>query len=98
MIRTHWYTGSVKLAAAFLVVLIASLAAVDPVLCPDGCTDDAQPTHPGACLSCQNGIVTTELQDPVSAPMRLKSQPELPSFHVTLPPSTGIEHPPRFSA
>ena len=63
----HGYTERVRKLVVALIVLVASLAAVDPLLCPDGCTDNASSVHPGACLFCQNGIVTTEGHNPITA-------------------------------
>src|ERR1700752_4628619 len=43
-----------RFVGALLLAVVASLAAVDPVLCPDGCSDNAGTQRPGACLSCQH--------------------------------------------
>jgi hypothetical protein len=98
--QTVWagiLAGVRRFVAAFVLVLVAALAAVDPVLCPDGCSDNARP-QPGACLSCQHGILTTEPHDPISTPIRIHAQPAPPHFRLTLPPSHAIDHPPRLTA
>src|SRR5262245_49842563 len=93
---TRLYTGCVcRFVAAFVLALIASLAAVDPVLCPDGCSDNARALHPGACLSCQHGIITTELENPISTPIRISLHPETPVLRLMFTPSHAIDHPPR---
>jgi hypothetical protein len=90
-----------RLAASLLLTVFVSLTAADPLVCPDGCADDAQhsgeSSHPGACLSCQNGMASTEPLDPISAPAPIESHPKAVAFRLTVPPSHAIEHPPRFN-
>ena len=90
-----------KLAAALLVVFTC-LAAVDGIVCPDGCTDDApksgQAAHPGSCLACLNGVALTATVIPLTSLMPLTSEPPPVVLKFTVCPSHDIDHPPRFSA
>jgi len=90
-----------KLFTICLLAVVTCLVAADPLLCPDGCTDAqhaGQPSHPGACLSCQNGIVSTDSIEPVSAPSLIESRPIAPEGSLPSSPSHAIDHPPRLSA
>ena len=53
-----------RLLAAFMLVVTSLAAGSDPLLCPDGCTDDSAqqastpaPAH-ADCLACRNAIST----------------------------------------
>jgi hypothetical protein len=52
-----------RLVAALVLVIFASLSAIDGVCCPDGCTNEAQNTSPeqhapdeGVCMLCTGGV------------------------------------------
>jgi hypothetical protein len=81
--------------------MVTGLALADPLICPDGCTDDAQhssgASHAGACLSCHHGIVTTEPQDPVGAPIGIASELKELILQSPIALVRDIEHPPRFA-
>ena len=56
------YNRRVRRCAAILVlILFASLNAIDGICCPDGCTHDqtspaGDPTSGGACVLCTGGV------------------------------------------
>ncbi len=81
-----------------LLTVFVSLTAADPLVCADGCTNGNPDSHPGACLSCQNGMASPELLHPVSAPMAVASELIAVAFRLTTPLSHAIEHPPRLNA
>jgi hypothetical protein len=91
-----------KLVAAVLVALLTSLASVDAIACPDGCTDEAQehnagqPASSGAgCMLCQHAVspaVSIAILSPVEPVQRFHGPP---SPDLVVSPSIGIEHPPR---
>jgi hypothetical protein len=90
-----------RVLAAFTVIVLAILACSDPLLCPDGCTDEptqqaGTPTPAHAdCLACRNAI-STALATFDLTPGRLTapSERDLPQL---IPDSTpfSIDHPPR---
>lgn len=93
------YTANVRrFLAALLLTVFVSLTAADPLVCADGCTNGSPDSHPGACLSCQNGMASPELLHPVSAPIAIVSDALTVAFRLTTPPSYAIEHPPRLNA
>jgi hypothetical protein len=53
-----------RVLAAFTVIVLATLASSDPLLCPDGCAEEPQqkastpsPEH-ADCLACRNALST----------------------------------------
>ena len=97
------YTDRVRrLFAICLLAIFTALVAADPLICPDGCTDAAQhasqSSHPGACLTCQNGIVSTDLADPINAPTLIAFRLAVLACGLCTSPAHAIEHPPRFIA
>lgn len=89
-------------AAIFMLVLFASLNAVDGISCPDGCTHTengssslSTSSSDGVCLLCTGGVARPALEDvspglPVSASV-VKSPAIGPTDGSTNPP----ERPPR---
>lgn len=90
-----------RLLATLTVLIIATLACSDPLLCPDGCTDEPQqqagataPAH-GDCLTCRNAISTAlPTFDLTPGGLTEPSDRDLPQL---IPDSTtfSIDHPPR---
>lgn len=91
--------------AGILLVLVASLAATDPLFCPDGCTrtdraasehqgDPVQPA--GTCLSCQAGVAPASEIVAATTPAIVSSEraPQTNAYPVSAAPAS-IEHPPR---
>jgi hypothetical protein len=86
-----------------MLVLFASLNAMDGFCCPDGCTRGQQsPPHQhnpesadGMCMLCLGGVDSSELQD--LSPCRIVTgRVGLPPFaHHLDAPSDPVEHPPR---
>src|SRR5262245_31213362 len=100
------YNQRMRLIAALMLAVVAFLHGADPLLCPDGCTDDNQPqqsapvsTHnaPGACLLCHSGLLADPNIPPptvvlVESGIAPQPEPDL-AFHT----AGRIEHPPRLS-
>jgi len=87
--------------AALMLVLLATLACSDPLLCPDGCTDEPRqqasaPATPHAdCLACRHAISTAlpafDLTPGGFAEPSDQSLPQLTPDSIPL----SIDHPPR---
>jgi hypothetical protein len=99
------YNGQVRrLIAALTLVLVTVLHATDPVICPDGCTDDARQSHsatipghdaPSSCLLCQSSMTAgPEILAPSVSLAKIVSVP-LPDIRLPMNPARRIEHPPR---
>ena len=90
-----------RLVAAAMLVLLAALACADPLVCPDGCNDDAQqqagapaPTH-ADCLACRNAISTAQPAFDLSpGGMAQANVQSVPPGTLYLEPAS-IDHPPR---
>ena len=91
-----------RFLAAVMLVLFASLNAMERVCCPDGCTHEPQssserhaPDGDGACFLCLGGVDTSVQQDlsPSSAAGPGVVPPPLVHYIDALPDS--VEHPPR---
>ena len=90
-----------RLVAAAMLVLLAALACADPLVCPDGCNDDAQqqagapaPTH-ADCLACRNAISTAQPAFDLSPDgMAQANDQSVPPGTLYLEPAS-IDHPPR---
>ena len=91
--------------AGILLVLVASLAAADPLFCPDGCTrtDRGASEHQGnpaqaagTCLSCQAGVAPASEIVAATTPAIVSSERALPAHcrPVSAAPAS-IDHPPR---
>jgi hypothetical protein len=92
-----------RLLAAVMLVLFASLNAMDGVCCPDGCTHEQESpleqhnpeAADGICMLCLGGVDSSVRQD--LAPYGVVSdEVGLPQFaHHLDAPSDPVEHPPR---
>ena len=103
--RAATYNGRVRrLIAALILVLVTVLHATDPVICPDGCTDDARqspsqttPGHdpPSTCHLCQSSM--TAGPEPLTPSIALAEIVTVPLPDIRLPMDSAhrIEHPPR---
>jgi hypothetical protein len=85
-----------------MLVLFASLNAMDGVCCPDGCThEEESPAQPhnresadGTCVLCLRGVDSSALQD--LSPSNVTDSVGLPPLpHHIDAPSERVEHPPR---
>lgn len=90
-----------RFVAAVMFVLLATLAGGDPLLCPDGCNDDAQqqagapsPSH-ADCLACRNALSTALPAFDLSPDGIVQTNDQrVPQATVYLEPAS-IDHPPR---
>jgi hypothetical protein len=94
-----------RLIAALILAVVASLQIADPLVCPDGCTDESRPTQPaplsthsapGACLLCQSGLIADEIPPPTVA-FVVSGIMLQPDMGITSQTIRRIEHPPRLS-
>ena len=91
-----------RLLALLMLVLFASLNAMDGVCCPDGCTHEQQspperhtPDAAGTCMLCLGGVDSSVRQD-LSPCGIVTDGVEPPSLaHHLDAPSDPVEHPPR---
>jgi hypothetical protein len=92
-----------RLLAATLVVLFASLNAVDGVCCPDGCTHKPASTSQhndrqspeGSCLLCLGGVESAVPQNPSAAGIVTdRITPLVLTRHLDAP-TEPADHPPR---
>ena len=98
------YNRSVRrLLAAVMLVLFASLNAMDGVCCPDGCTHEEQSSAQqhksesadGICMLCLGGVDSSASQD-LSPRGIVTDRVGLPPFaHHLDAPSDPVDHPPR---
>jgi hypothetical protein len=98
------YNRSVrKLLAAVMLVLFASLNAMDGACCPNGCTHEQQSPSlqhtpdaaDGICMLCLGGIDSSVRQDLTPRGV-VTDGVELPAFaHHLDAPLDPMEHPPR---
>ena len=93
-----------RFVAALLVVLIAGLATVDPLVCPDGCTDAASQAFsaasslshaPSLCLQCLNAFGSTSWPSFSLSTTIVSTTPGSAAGGIILPPPNTIDHPPR---
>jgi hypothetical protein len=87
-----------------LVVLIAGLATVDPLVCPDGCTDAAPQAFSSSsslshtsnpCLLCHNAVGWTPWPSLSLSTTLVSATPDTGDGSLILPLLNRIEHPPR---
>ena len=92
-----------RLVAAAMLVLFASLNAVDGFCCPDGCTHEQPSTSEhhdrqspdGACVLCVGGLESALPLAPLPSPIVTnRVAPPLFSHHLDRP-SDPPDHPPR---
>jgi hypothetical protein len=88
-----------RTTALALVVIIMTIASVDPLYCPDGCTrGDLTLTHHvqtgSDCPICQPGAVAIGRKGLVAG-MAVASAPLSPEHNVIASFSPTIDHPPR---
>ena len=87
--------------AAVMLVLFASLYAMDGFCCPDGCTHEESPQQYGSksadgiCVLCLGGVDSSALPD-LSPCGIVTDRVGLPPYvhHLDVPPDP-VEHPPR---
>jgi len=92
-----------RLFAAVVLVLFASLNAIDGVCCPDGCTHEQEsssrqhnPEPPdGTCLLCLGGVDLSLRQDLSSCGIVTDPVGLAPLGHHLDAPADPLEHPPR---
>ena len=92
-----------KLMATVLLVLFASLNAVDGVCCPDGCNDDRQSDAPrhdpestnGICVLCLGGVDSAVPQALLPCGIVADRVGPPPFAHHVDVPADPLEHPPR---
>ena len=90
-----------RLVAAAMFVLLTVLAGGDPLLCPDGCNDDAPqqagvpaPSH-ADCLACRNALSTAvPAFDLAPDGIVEETPPTVVAGTLFLEPAS-IDHPPR---
>ena len=86
-----------------MLVLVASLSAIDGVCCPDGCTHEQEsPLQPrnqesanGICLLCLGGLVSAVRQDLSSDGVVMDGIELPPAARHFDAPSKPLDHPPR---
>jgi hypothetical protein len=91
-----------RLLAAALLILFASLNAIDGICCPDGCTHEQGATSQhdrelsdGACVLCLGGVESAVPQVPsASGTVTNRFPASLHTHHVDAPPDPP-DHPPR---
>ena len=95
-----------RLIAALILAVVASLHVADPLVCPDGCTDDRRTTQsapvsthdaPGSCLLCHSGLLAgPDISRPTVALVESGIAPQ-PDADIASHTTRRIEHPPRLS-
>ena len=92
-----------NVVAAAILVVFASLNAIDGICCPDGCTHEEAPTSQhndrdssdGSCVLCLGGVESASLQTAsASGPVTDRFIPLLLTPHLDAP-SDPPDHPPR---
>jgi hypothetical protein len=90
-----------RLLAACLLVLFATLATADTLVCPDGCLAArsqavaTQCNASGQCVFCTGGIVTHAPQvvvEPITGPVPVR---DVPQQAPPIQPALALDHPPR---
>jgi hypothetical protein len=93
-----------RAVAALTFALVAFLHAIDPVMCPDGCTDEDRPTQstpapvhnvPSACLLCHGSLIAGPELPAAPASVVADAFAVEPDTVVVSQPVRRIEHPPR---
>jgi hypothetical protein len=92
-----------RLLAAVILVLFASLNAMDGVCCPDGCTHNKQSVSQqhtpeaadGMCMFCLGGVDSPVRQDLSPCGVVTDGVGPPPFAHHRDAPSDPVEHPPR---
>jgi hypothetical protein len=92
-----------RLVAAAMLVLFASLNAIDGICCPDGCTHEQASTSPhhdressdGRCVLCLGGVESAGPQAASGAgTVTIRFAPLLFTHHLDAP-TDPPDHPPR---
>jgi hypothetical protein len=92
-----------RLLAAVVLVLFASLNAMDGICCPDGCTHEQQSpsqqhrseSSDGTCMLCLGGVNSSVQQDLSRSDVVTDSVGLPPLAHHLDAPPDRVEHPPR---
>jgi hypothetical protein len=92
-----------RLVAAAVLVLFASLNAIDGVCCPDGCTYEAASTSPqhgqespdGTCVLCLGGVESAAAHAPAASGILTNRFASLLFTHPLDAPADPPDHPPR---
>jgi len=91
-----------RLVAAAVLVLFASLNAIDGVCCPDGCNDEpsstsqhGQESPDGTCVLCLGGVESTSAPAPAAAGILTKRVAPLLATHPLDATADPPDHPPR---
>ena len=91
-----------KSVAVLLVALFMLVASSDRIVCPDGCTDDAQnhsasapASSVGECMLCQHAVSPAVSISVVSPGELIPRRYQSPDVRLIVAPVIGIEHPPR---
>ena len=100
MIHNHWVR---RLVAAAMLVLFASLSAIDGICCPDGCTHEQtsaaqhhdRESSDGRCVLCLGGVESAVPQAASGAAIVTNRVAPLLFTHHLDAPTDPPEHPPR---
>lgn len=92
-----------RLLGAMMLIVFASLNAMDGICCPDGCTHEEQPaaqqhnpeSADGICVLCLGGVDSSALQDLLPCGIVTDRLGSPPSAHHLDALSDPVEHPPR---
>ena len=92
-----------RLVAAMILVLFASLNAIDGICCPDGCTHEQASTSQhhdrkssdGSCVLCLGGVESAVPQVASGARTVSNRFAPLPFTHHLDAPTDPLDHPPR---
>jgi hypothetical protein len=92
-----------RLVAAAVLVLFASLNAIDGVCCPDGCNDErsstsqhqSQESPDGTCVLCLGGVESANATAPAASGILTKGVAPLPATHPLDATADPPDHPPR---
>jgi len=100
LIHNHWVR---RLVAAAMLVLFASLSAIDGICCPDGCTHEQtsaaqhhdRESSDGRCVLCLGGVESAVPQAASGAAIVTNRFAPLLFTHHLDAPTDPPEHPPR---
>jgi hypothetical protein len=90
-----------RVLSVLLVLLLTAIASLDPLACPDGCSEQDRHEHESAavfdCIVCHHamsGAVSYSL--PIAIRSTVSSALSADDEPIALPPPT-IDHPPRLA-